>query len=334
MAPPLLSVAFLLLPNFTLTAFSAFIDVLRLAADEGDRSSQNRCRWTVLGDGLAPVKSSCGVAVTPWADLDEADHFEYLVIVGGLLDPKPAIPQRVTRFMQTAARRGAALAGLCTGVFALLEAGLMARHKCCVSWFHRDDLIAAFPNVAPISDQIFVVDGKRLTCSGGMASADMAAWLVRKHLKGNFASKSLHIMLIDRARAPTSSQPHPALIKNISDNQVRRAVILMQQDMADPIHIESVAKALGLSRRQLERLFRKHLNMSPHTVAQELRLQNSLHAVLLDHFPMAQIALDHGFSDQAHFSRIFRARYGKSPSAMRKNPHKTDFEQLKKSLNV
>lgn len=326
---PLLSVAFLLLPNFTLTPFAAFIDVLRLAADEGDRSGQNRCHWTVLGDGLTPVRSSCGVAVGPWADFDDAPDFDHLVIVGGLLDPKPQLTPRMTLFMQRAAKRGVTLVGLCTGVFALLEAGLMEGHKCCVSWFHRDDLIAAFPNIAPISDQIFVVDGKRLTCSGGVAAADMAAWLVRKHLKGNFASKSMSIMLIDRARAASAPQPHPALIKNISNDLVRRAVILLHQDISGLVDIDHVAEILGLSRRQLERLFRAHLDVSPHELVQEIRLRNALHAVLLGDLSMIQVALDCGYADQAHFSREFRKRYGRTPSAMRKDPLKADFEHLK-----
>jgi len=80
----------ILLPNFTLTAFSGFVDLLRLSADEGDFSKPVRCSWTVIGETLAPVRASCGIQITPWDTFDSAEAFDYVVVVGGLLHSGPA----------------------------------------------------------------------------------------------------------------------------------------------------------------------------------------------------------------------------------------------------
>src|SRR5258705_11522108 len=78
-----------LLPNFTLTAFSGFVDLLRLSADEGDFSKPVRCSWSVLGETLAPGRASCGIQITPWETFDNAQPFDYVVVVGG---PLPSWP--------------------------------------------------------------------------------------------------------------------------------------------------------------------------------------------------------------------------------------------------
>ena len=75
--------AFVLAPQFTLLAFSAFVATLRLAADEGDRSRPIRCSWSVLSHNMRPVRSSCGVAVVPTAELDDPRKHDYVVVVGG-----------------------------------------------------------------------------------------------------------------------------------------------------------------------------------------------------------------------------------------------------------
>src|ERR1700741_465117 len=80
-----LRVGFLLAPRFTLTAFAGFVDALRLAADEGDRSRRIRCDWDILGRPDEAIVSSCGAAVQPWAEMNEPSRYDYIVVVGGLL---------------------------------------------------------------------------------------------------------------------------------------------------------------------------------------------------------------------------------------------------------
>src|SRR5471032_3283674 len=107
----------ILLPNFTLTAFSGFVDLLRLSADEGDFSKPVRCSWSVIGETLAPVRASCGIQITPWETFEKSEPFDYVVVVGGLLHSGAGASDATLQFIRRAATTDATLVGICTGVF-------------------------------------------------------------------------------------------------------------------------------------------------------------------------------------------------------------------------
>lgn len=312
-----LSVAFILLPHFTLLPFAAFVDCLRLAADEGDSSRQIHVRWTVMGSTHDPVRASCGVQIPPWETFADPTRFDYIVVVGGLLQHGPPADAQTIAYLQSAAAKGVPLVGLCTGPFALIQAGLMRGRRCCVSWYHYHDLVERFPEVTPVADQLFVVDGNRITCAGGVAAADLAAWLIERHCGRAWAQKSLHIMLIDRARRGTTSQPQPTLSDQVRDNRVRRAVLLIEQHLTEPLGSSELAARLNLSRRQLERGFRHELGMSPQQFSRQLRLRYGLWLITHTDRSVTEISWECGFADTAHFSRQFKALFDKSPSDVR-----------------
>ena len=116
-APQRIRFGIVLLPNFTLTAFSGFVDMLRLSADDGDYSKPVRCAWSVIGETLAPVRASCGIQITPWETFDGAEPFDYVVVVGGLLHSGPqAGPKRSSSSAarRRPARRSSASARACS----------------------------------------------------------------------------------------------------------------------------------------------------------------------------------------------------------------------------
>lgn len=199
-----LNVGFILARRFTLCAFANFVDVLRLSADEGDRSQPILCGWKVLSPSMNPIASSSGVSVQPDERLGDPARFDYLVVVGGLVDEIENLHPDTTMFLRRAAAMGVPLVGVCTGTFALHQAGLMRGYQACVSWFHHADFLERFDGLEPVSDRIFVVDRDRLTCSGGISSAHLAAFIVERHLGRARATKSLHIMIIDEAMAGRS----------------------------------------------------------------------------------------------------------------------------------
>jgi len=110
-----LSVAFVLLPDFTLSTFSGFVDALRIAADEADRSRQLHCRWTLLGVDHAPVRSSCGVVITPWETFGDPLAFDYTVVVGGLVRGHERIDKRILSYLRQVDESRGSLVGVCTG---------------------------------------------------------------------------------------------------------------------------------------------------------------------------------------------------------------------------
>lgn len=315
---PMLSVGFVLLDRFTLLPFAAFVDCLRLAADEGDRSRQLRCHWVFMTATGQDAMSSCGAAITPCQPFQPAETFDYLVVIGGVQDATGRPDLKTLDYLRGADHKGVPLIGLCTGTFALIEAGLMAGRRCCASWYHHADLRRRFPGVTPLADQLFLDEGDRLTCAGGAAAADLAAYLVERHLGKAWAMKSLHIMLIDEARGAEAPQPQPVVFNKVEDRQVRRAISILEQHLGQPISVNDLAARLATSRRSLERRFQQALGMSPQQFARDLRLRYGLWLLHYSPHSITEIGERCGFADTAHFSRHFRNAFAMTPSAMRR----------------
>ncbi len=312
-----LRIGFVALRDFTLLPFAGFIDVLRLATDEGDLSRQRACRWTVMSADGEPLTASCGTAVAADDRFRDPQEFDYLVLVGGLLHHGPQADAPTDRYLELAARRGVPIVALCTAVFTLLRLGLMQGRQCCVSWYHYWDLKRAFPDVVPVADRLFVVDGPRISCAGGTAAVDLAAWLVARHLGQSVADKALNILLAERARPAEAPQPHVVAERAPRDPRLTRAVNLIEQDLGRLPPIDDLAARVGVSRRQLERIFRAELGLSPWQYAMRRRLLQGHWLLTRSDRSITDIAQQCGFADASHFSRCMRRRFGATPRVLR-----------------
>jgi len=316
--PEPLRVGVVVANNFTLSAFALFVDHLRLAADEGDRSRPLHVQWSTMSSRSEPLRASCGVTIAPTATLLDPAGLDYVVVVGGLLHGGPQIDQPTTQYLRDAAAIGVPLIGLCTGSFILCRSGLMRGRRCCVSWYHYQDFVAEFPDHEVVADRLFIADRDRITCAGGAGTADLATFILELHLGRAVAQKANQVLLFDRARAGNDAQPHPPLFENVADERVRRALLLMEQNLARPVAIGYVAKQLGLSVRQFERLCRSALGTGPASLYRRIRMRYAQWLINNTDRSMTTIALEAGFADGAHFSRQYKETYGLSPSLRRK----------------
>ncbi|ARU00415.1 GlxA family transcriptional regulator [Yoonia vestfoldensis] len=314
---PALKIGLILARQFTLSAFANFVDVLRLAADEGDRSRPIRCSWRVVSATMNPVVSSCGIPVQPDQRLGDPSEFDYVVVVGGLISAIENLNPDYIAYLKRAALADVPIVGVCTGAFILHKAGLMDGYRCCVSWFHHNDFLEQFDGLIPISDQIFVVDRNRLTCSGGASSAHLAAYLVDRHIGQAAARKSLNIMIIDEAQTPENPQPGLPLEFATSDKLVRKALHLIRQNVATPLTVNQLSKRLKISRRMLERHFGDALQLSPAEAGLSVRLAVARHLLSRTDHSVTHIAAATGFCDASHFGKVFRTREGVPPDAWR-----------------
>ncbi|HEY5760239.1 MAG TPA: GlxA family transcriptional regulator [Steroidobacter sp.] len=315
-----LSVAFVLLPEFTLSTFSGFVDALRIASDEVDRSRQVHCRWTVLGPDRNAVRSSCGVEIAPWAAFSDPGDYDYTVVVGGLVRGHRRIDKRTLNYLRLVDERGGSLIGVCTGSFALARAGLMKGYRCCVHWHHLKEFTEEFPDHRVDAQSVFVIDGKRITCPGGQSAVDVAVHLVERHCGRSLALKVTSGMVIEAARGPKHPQPRPETkwFHEIRSGLVQRAILLMdQQSPTQRPNVEGIAARLGVSMRTLVRAFQSTFGLSPSVFMRALRLAHSRWEVLNTDKSVGWIASDFGFSDASHFTRLFRQYYGVTPQAAR-----------------
>lgn len=313
-----LRIGFILAPRFTLTAFAGFVDALRLAADEDDRSRRIDCDWAILGNPSEPIVSSCGVTVHPWKPLGDPSEFDYIVVVGGLLHGGQKVPAGTNPFLRRAARARIPLVGLCTGSFILARAGLMDGYSACVSWFHRDDFIEEFPGLHVETNHMFTIDRDRMTCAGGTSVVHLAAHLIERHLGRAKAIKSLRIMIEDSPVPSNAWQPEAIVNHRVRDNMVREAMLIIEQHLTEAHLLSGLSRSLGVSARQIERRFVDAVGMTPREYRLRLRLSRAKWMLENTDRSVTEIGLDCGFTDCSHFSRTFRNRFQIQPSSARR----------------
>ncbi|WP_018236792.1 GlxA family transcriptional regulator [Ensifer sp. BR816] len=312
-----LKIGFILSRWFTLSAFALCVDTLRLASDQLDRSGRVLADWQVLGSTRHLITSSCGVQVAPTSDFVDPGEFDYIAVVGGLLSVEQPVDHETIRFLKRAASKSVPLIGLCTGSFILAEAGLMKEHQTCVSWLHYHEFRERFPDHDVRPDRLFNLDRKRGSCAGGSSAADLAAALVRRHISRDAERNALEVLQIEKARSQFDIQTRQPLHDYVNDNRVMATLINMEQHLEGGITIEQLAASVGLSRRQLERLFSEKAGMSPALAFRRLRLDRARHILLTSKKPIIEVALDVGFVNTSHFTKEFRRTYGRTPAEIR-----------------
>ncbi|WP_376703079.1 GlxA family transcriptional regulator [Mesorhizobium sp. ISC25] len=312
-----LKIGFILARSFTLSAFALFVDTLRLASDEADRSGRVFADWQVLGSTRHLITASCGVQVAPTSDLVDPSVFDYIVVVGGLLNSEFPVDDETARYLKRASASKVPLIGVCTGTFILAEAGLMKYHRACVSWLHYQAFRQRFPDLEVRADRIFNLDRTRGSCAGGSSVADMAASIVRRHISERAERNALEVLQIDKARSAMHIQPRRPLAIECNEPRLQAALIMMESNIENTLSISEIASSVGLSRRQLERLFMEKTKSSPALIYKRLRLERAKQLLLETGVPMLDIAIEVGFENASHFSRAFRETFGVQPSKVR-----------------
>jgi len=174
-----------------------------------------------------------------------------------------------------------------------------------------------FPDVTPVADQLFVVDGNRITCAGGAGALDLAAWIIERHLGPASAQKSLHIMVVDHRRSANSPQPQPPTTPVSNNERVRRAMLLIEQNLSKPAPGRRHRAASERFDAPARASFPARGRMSVQAFSRKLRLNYGLWLLAQGRLTINEIAVDCGFSDASHFSRLVRSTFGLPPSAIR-----------------
>ena len=300
---------FVLLERFSLLAFSAAIEPLRHANRLTGRRLYD---WHVLTETGAPAHASCGLEVTADGALETLPRGAQVVVCGGD-DVAGATTRGVLAWLRREARRGARVGAVCTGAFALARAGLLDGKRCTIHWENRDGFAEDFPEVE-LTDQVFVVERDAMTAAGGAAAGDMMLRVVAERHGAELAGMIADQMVYSTLRGDKDAQrlSVPARI-GVRHPKLSRVIALMHEHIEEPISAAQLATEVGMSTRQLERLFRRYLDRSPKRYYLELRLEKARRLLLQTDMSVINVALACGFTSPSHFSKCYRAHYRRTP---------------------
>jgi len=298
-------VAFLLLDRFTLIAFAAAIEPLRLANRVAGRTLYT---WQLVSETGGAVTCSNGTQVTVTSKMDDLPADSLIVVCGGV-DVQRATHAGVLSWLRKRARYGNRIGGVCTAAWALAKAGLLDGKRATIHWENFNAMAEEFPEV-DLARSVFVVDGARVTAAGGVASLDMTLALIASAHGSDLANAVADQLVYSAIRTNRDTQrlSIPARI-GVRHPKLARVVEIMESHIEDPISPSDLAEAVDMSTRQLERLFRRYLNRSPKRYYMELRLERARNLLMQTDMSVINVALAAGFTSPSHFSKCYRAHY-------------------------
>ena len=300
---------FALLPEFTMLCFAAAVEALRIANRMANRPLYE---WKIIGEGGEEVTCSAGVSFRVDDDFIELNRDDVVLICSGM-DVQKATSKRTINWLRREARRGLMLGGLCTAAYTLAVAGLLDNKRATIHWENQDSFSEEFPEVE-LTKSIFVVDGNRITTAGGTASVDLMLKIIAddhgEELAGAVADQLIYNSI--RTDQDTQRLSVPTRI-GVRHPKLSRVIQMMEQSIEEPISPSLLAQQVGMSTRQLERLFRRYLNRSPKRYYMELRLQKARNLLMQTDMSVINVALACGFASPSHFSKCYRAHYETTP---------------------
>jgi transcriptional regulator GlxA family with amidase domain len=311
---------FLTLPQYSQIAVANAVEPLRMA---NSISGQLAYEWVITSLDGQPVSASNGLSLSPTVGLDQIGRPDIVFVCGGR-NVRDAVTPTLLAALRRLSEQGTGLGALCTGGYALARAGLLDRCRATIHWENVSALREEFPRII-ISDQVFTIDRNRYTASGGVAPLDLMLNLIETKLGSKVSQLVSEQFIVDRIRSDKDRQYVPLRAQvGVSHQSLIKVAELMEANVERPVSLERIAQETGLSRRQIERLFKRHLNCVPKRYYLELRLKRARELLLQTAMPIMDITTACGFQSPPHFSKCYRKQFGYPPSVERQSPRRVN----------
>ncbi|MAY61788.1 MAG: AraC family transcriptional regulator [Rhizobiales bacterium] len=300
---------FALAENFTHLAFSCAVEPLRLA---NLISNKDLYRWSFASPDGRTATSSNGAVTLVHHSFENLPECDRLFVISGIEMHRRDHSDLIATLRRERSR-GRQIGALCSGAWVLAKAGFLYGMQAAIHWEYHDAFMEEFPDVNLVRN-VFVADEKFITASGGTATADLMLHLIEVDHGYDLSAAIADQMVYAAVRNSTAAQRASLHSRHgMRSKHIVKAIEMMRDNIDDPISPAAIARELGISPRQIQRLFGRHLNTSPTKYFMEMRLERAHHLLKQTDSSVTQVAVACGFVNPGHFSRIYRAAYGVSP---------------------
>lgn len=311
--PPPQTVIVLLLRDFSLLSLSTALETMRIA---NQLNGSPLFEWRLTSGDGKPVRSSLGGDFPVDTGLIDLTGHETVLVCGGA-NIRAASDKPIIEWLRRQARRGIAAGGLCTATWTLAKAGLLQGRKATIHWENLASFGEHFPDVT-LAATPYVIDGNRYSTAGGTSAIDLILKLIETTHGATLADRVAEQMIYSSIRllqdGARISLPHRTAIRN---PKILSVIDVMEKNIENPVSPRHFATRIGVSSRQMERLFRKYTGLSPNRYYMQLRLARSRTLLLQTDMSIIDVALASGFSSASHFARCYRSHYGEPPRRLR-----------------
>ncbi len=308
-------VGFILMPDYSMIAFANAVETLRMA---NYISRSTLYRWTVISSEPSGAVASNGLSMASSHQPEQLADCDMVFVCGGV-NIRANTDERTRALLRQVASTGVAMGSLCTGSFALASAGLLDGYKCAIHWENLAAISEEFPQVQ-FSNEVFVLDRDRFTCSGGTAPLHLMLHLVKARHGAKLVMDISEQFIVERLRASNDRQriPQPECI-GPGYQHLTEAAEIMAANIEEPLPLAELAAVIHVSLRQLERLFHRYFSMNPAQYYMNLRLRRAQELLTHSSMPVMQVTVACGFQSASHFCKAYRSLFGHSPSDERRH---------------
>jgi transcriptional regulator GlxA family with amidase domain len=303
--------AFLLLEGYSQLGFSCALEALSLS--NRHPSGRQFYSWRLLSETGAPVAAYNGVTVAVDAGLVDLHKDEIPIVCAGV-SVGSVSTRPVLAWLRAQTRKGMDFGALSSGTYTLALAGLIAGKRVTTHWEYKTALSEILPDVI-MEDSIFSVDGRVFTCAGGAASMDLMLHRVNADYGPELATWVADQMVYTAPRGHSHSQRLSLKVGGEKrHSKLTLALQIMQNNIEDPLTPDEIAVLIGVSTRQMERLFSRYLGDSPKRHYLQIRLEKARHLLHQTNMSITEICVSCGFNSSSHFSKSYRKTFGVAPS--------------------
>ncbi|RBW60492.1 GlxA family transcriptional regulator [Phaeobacter gallaeciensis] len=304
---------FLLVHDFTHIAFSCAVEPLRIA---NLVSGKELYTWSYASENGETATCSNGSVTLVHHKQDALPDSDRLFVLSGIR-VQDHTDKSLLACLRRERARGTKIGALCSGAYVLAKAGFLTGIQTAIHWEFHDGFMEEFPQVNLVRN-VFVSDEKIITASGGTATADLMLHMIERDHGYDLSVAVSDQMVYNAVRDATAEQRVSLQSRHgMRNKHLARAIQKMHETIEYPISPTLIAEEVGISTRQMERLFGKFLNCSPKKYYVEIRLERARHLLLQTEGSVTEISLACGFESAGHFSRVYRSAFGVTPSVQR-----------------
>ena len=316
----------LLVPGFSMMAFSSIVEPLRAA---NRLTGRGLYQWHLLSAHGGVVTASNEIGIVTAQSMQETAHemrpLDMLLVCAGSGGQRFRHAASL-RALKAYAAAGTPIGGVSSGPHILARAGLLNGCRCTVHWEDRPAFREEFPRL-DVSSRLYEIDRGRYTCAGGIAGMDMMLEVIAEQHGEGLAARVAD-QFIRAQRRPRTEEQQSVLseVLRARSSHVGSAITLMEQHPEDPLSLSQLAEAVGITPRHLNRLFVQQLQSTPAQYQLELRLQRARTLLENTALTVTEVALATGFGTPQLLARRFNRRFGHTPTGWReaRNPLQRD----------